>query len=225
MTDPFHHSPGRLRAVVTTLGVVTTLALGVLACATPPPATLYENPQALRNQIDRDLRTLKGLRPAVVALDNDFTSLREQGGWTERGYFAALENDAMEHLLFRFVTAHSALWDISSAYQDMQITFEDPLLDAKAGVVFSQASLLLANHSAFLVAEFANDPIAIAKMNEAFYRSEIPLNTYYTLSREITSKRLSRLERAGTQTAQALADSESTLARLVASDPRSAAIV
>jgi hypothetical protein len=57
-------------------------------------------------------------------------------------------------------------------------------------------------------------------MNEAFYRSEIPRDTYYELNRSITSERLSRLERAGNQAAQALADPNSALARLVASDAR-----
>jgi hypothetical protein len=57
-------------------------------------------------------------------------------------------------------------------------------------------------------------------MNEAFYRSEIPRDTYYELAREITPGRLSRIERAGVLTAEALADPSSELARLAATDAR-----
>ena len=45
------------------------------------------------------------------------------------------ENDRMEGLLFRFVTAHSALWEITAAYQNMQNPFNDPVLDANAYVL------------------------------------------------------------------------------------------
>jgi len=124
----------------------------------------------------------------------------------------------MEHLLFRFVTSHAALWDISAAYQNMQTSFDDPVLDTKVHVVSRQASLLLASHSAFLVAAFADDPVAIAKMNEAFYRSEIPRDSYYQLARGITAKRLSRLQQAGALAEKELANPNSKLARLAASD-------
>ena len=90
--------------------------------------------------------------------------------------------------------SHAALWDIAAAYQNMQTSFDDPPLDAKADVVSRQTRLLLASHSAFLVAEFAGDPIAVAKLNEAFYRSEISIDTYDQLARDITSKRLERLK-------------------------------
>ena len=194
--------------------------LALCSCATTPPARLYETPAALGAQLDADRRTLQAVRPHLEALDDEFAALREQGSWVERGYFSAQENARMEHLLFRFVTSHTALWDINAAYHDMRTGFDDPVLDTKVQVVSSQASLLLASHSAFLVAEFADDPIAIAKLNEAFYRSEIPRDSYYELARGITSKRLARLEQAGAQTAEALGDPASALARLSGSNAR-----
>jgi hypothetical protein len=198
-------------------GLVCLLIFG---CATPPPEKVYETPAALRTELDGDIRTLNAVRSHLVALDNEFVELREQGGWVKRGYFSAAENERMEYLLFRFVTSHSALWDITAAYQNMETSFDDSVLDAKAHVVSSQASLLLASHSAFLVAEFADDPVAIAELNEAFYRSEIPRDTYYELARGISSKRLSRLKRAGALATRELADPDSELTRLVTSDAR-----
>jgi hypothetical protein len=175
---------------------------------------------ALRTELEGDVRTLSAVRPHLESIDNEFVELREQGDWVNRGYFSVAENERMEHLLFRFVTSHSALWDIAAAYQNTEASFDDPVLDTKAHVVSSQASLFLASHSAFLVSEFAQDPVAIAEMNEAFYRSEIPRDTYNELARGISSKRLLRLKRAGALSARELADPDSELSRLAASDAR-----
>jgi hypothetical protein len=164
--------------------------LSIVSCTAMPPARVYETPSALRTELDGDVRTLSAVRAHLEALDDDFVALRKQGGWVKRGYFSVAENDRMEHLLFRFLASHSALWDISAAYQNMQTPFDDPALDTKAHVVSRQASLLLASHSAFLVAEFADDPIAIAEMNEAFYRSEIPRDSYYEHERRLHSGRV-----------------------------------
>ncbi len=192
--------------------------LFMASCTSIPPAKVYESPSVLQTQLESDLRTLSTVRPHFEALDDDFVALRKQGDWVKRGYFSVSENDRMEHLLFRFIASHTTLWNISAAYQNMQTSFDDPALDTKARVVSRHASLLLANHSAFLVAEFADDPIAIAKMNEAFYRSEIPGDSYYELARGITAKRLTRLKRAGALAAKELANPNSKLAWLAASD-------
>ena len=207
--------PGSLRR---SRSWVWLVLLSIVSCTAMPPAKVYETPGALRTELDADVRTLNAVRPHLEALDDDFETLRKQGDWVKRGYFSVAENDRMEHLLFRFLASHAALWDISAAYQNMQTAFNDPALDAKAHVVSRQASLLLANHSAFLVAAFAVDPVAIAKMNEAFYRSDIPRDSYYALARDITAERLSRLKRAGALVAQELAKPNSKLARLAASD-------
>jgi len=192
--------------------------LSIVSCTAMPPMKDYQTPGALRTELNSDVRTLNTVRPHLAALDDEFVALREQGGWVKRGYFSVAENDRMEHLLFRFVASHAALWDVSAAYQNMQTSFDDPMLDTKAHVVARQAGLLLASHSAFLVAAFAEDPLAIAKMNEAFYRSEIPRDSYYQLARDITEKRLSPLQRAGALTAEELANPNSKLARLAVSN-------
>ena len=215
MKQTKHVRPGSLRR---SRSWVWLVLLSIVSCTAMPPAKVYETPGALRTELDADVRTLSAVRPHLTALDDDFVVLRKQGDWVKRGYFSVAENDRMEQLLFRFLAAHAALWDISAAYQNMQTSFDDPMLDTKAHVVFRQAGLLLASHSAFLVAAFADDPVAIAKMNEAFYRSEIPRDSYYALARDITAKRLSRLQRAGALTAEALANPNSKLARLAASN-------
>lgn len=194
------------------------VAFALASCATSPRGRVYETPAALQSALASNVRTLLAVRSHLDAWEGEVSRLQEQGDWVSRGYFSAAENDRMENLLFRFVTSHAALWDITAAYQNMQTPVDVPTLDAKTHVVARQASLLLASHSAFLVTTFAGDPVAIAKMNEAFYRSEIPRDTYYRLTRDITSKRLERLEQTDALVAAALASSDSEMARLAASD-------
>jgi hypothetical protein len=204
---------------------ILLVTLCLCSCAHSPPQKVYLTPTALGAELNGDVRTLRTLRPHLDRLDGEFAELREQGQWVKRGYFSPAENDRMEGLLFRFVTAHSALWEITAAYQNMQNPFNDPVLDANAYVLSSQASLLLASHSAFVVAEFADDPIAIAEMNEAFYRMEIPRDRYYELARSITPERLFRLRRAGALARAELANPDSELAHLAAGDAGYAELV
>jgi hypothetical protein len=215
-----------------TRGAVSRWRVGILlvavylcSCATAPPARVYPTPAALQRELDGDTRTLASLRPQLAQLDLDFTALRETGDWQKRGYFSVDETNQVAALLFRCRGAHSALWDITAAYQNMKNPFVDSVLDAKAAVLARGASLLLASHCAFLVAEFAKDPVAVAKMNEAFYRLEIPRDTYYEVSESIDSERLSRLRRSGALAASERADPDSALSRLAASDASYAGLV
>jgi hypothetical protein len=208
----------KLTKFVSQLLILWSVLLIISGCASMQPKKVYETPGELQIRLESDVRTLNSIRPHLEVLDDDFTTLRNQGGWVKRGYFSEAEDERIELLLFRFITSHTALWNISAAYQDMKIALNDSLFDAKAHVLSQQASLLLAKHSAFVVEEFANDPIAIAKMNEAFYRSEIPRDSYYELARGITAKRLSRLKKSGVLTARQLAKSDSKLSRLASSD-------
>lgn len=208
----------KLTKSVSLLLILWSVLLIISGCASMQPAKVYETPGELQTRLESDVRTLNSIRPHLEALDDDFATLRKNGGWVKRGYFSEAEDERMELLLFRFITSHTALWNISAAYQNMKSSLNEPLLDAKAHVLSRQASLLLAKHSAFVVEEFADDPIAIAKMNEAFYRSEIPRDSYYELARGITAKRLSRLEKSGTLAARQLVKSGSELSRLASSD-------
>jgi hypothetical protein len=205
--------------------LIALLCIGLFGCANPPLPLTYARPADLRTELRADADTLRTLRPSLDELDREFAALRESGDWRNRGYLSVEETNQIAALLFRFVTAHSALWKITAAYQSPQTPFDDPVLETKAYVLSHQASLLLASHSAFLVAEFAKDPIATAKMNEAFYRLEIPTDSYYSLAAELTPERLSRLARAGALAARERADATSELTRLENSNARYAILI
>ncbi|MEP4077104.1 YiiX/YebB-like N1pC/P60 family cysteine hydrolase [Haloferula sp.] len=101
----------------------------------------------------------------------------------------AAENERMEFLLFRFVTAQDVLSDMvgSLGGKHSNSLFPDETLQTAAHVLVTDAELLLIHHRAELVARYADDPVAIAKMNEAFYRSEIPAGSYERFRLSVTS--------------------------------------
>jgi hypothetical protein len=83
--------------------------------------------------------------------------------------------------------------------------------------------LALADSATFLVATFAGDDVAIAKLNEAFYRSEIEGGSYEKLELEVTSReRRARLIAFWEDHVEELADAGSPLSRLVESDSAAA---
>ena len=71
------------------------VCLFIFACSNPPSAKVYETPNALRTELDGDIRALNAVRPHLEAIHNEFVELREQGDWVQRGYFSAIENERM----------------------------------------------------------------------------------------------------------------------------------
>ena len=79
------------------------------------------------------------------------------------------------------------MWDIINSYGGPQARFSEDTTGIKAHILVLYAEFLLAFHTSFLVAEFMDDPVAIAELNEPFFRSEIPSGTYDRLRRNVTS--------------------------------------
>ena len=79
---------------------------------------------------------------------------------------------------------------------------------------------MLASHTAFAVAEFATDPLAIDQMNQSYYRSEIPFGTYDRMRNNVTAPATLQAA-ADTKVlyAQEMSDPLSPLAALAQSDP------
>jgi hypothetical protein len=113
-------------------------------------------------------------------------ALNETGGWRERGYFTSDEHNAVEWLLFRFVSNHRAFWGEIDRLGGVELMHTTPSDRPGAHLLMLQAGLALADSSAFLVDEFQSDPVAVAKLNEPFYRSEIAAGTFEKLQLALT---------------------------------------
>jgi len=209
----------RLFSIAATVAVLSGARCAITGSGgdqeTPPSSVVFD-----AHTVAASLRTLQSVSAELKEFDAEFGELHEHGGWRKRGYFTASESDELEYLLFRFLALHTALWDLSNSYGGVNASFPSDELGTKAHVLVLNAGLLLAYHTSFLVAEFIDDPIAIAKMNEAFFRSEIPPDTYRRMHQTVTDpRRAHALAAAERLYSKEMADPQSGLSRLADEDP------
>lgn len=167
------------------LATLLVIVSAVSSCASLPPTTsapIVISPQ----KIAHDLRVIRSLAPQMKSTNRQFVMFHSLGGWRERGYFNAEETDELEVLLFGFVTGHTALWDIVSSYGGAEGLLEGVETTNRAELAVITSVLLLAIHTAELVATFADDPIAIREINQEFYRSRISFGTYDKMRENVT---------------------------------------
>ncbi|HEY1120754.1 MAG TPA: YiiX/YebB-like N1pC/P60 family cysteine hydrolase [Haloferula sp.] len=160
--------------------------------------------------------------------DREFASLAKKNGpkWRKRSYLTAQESETMEHLLFRHTTGQNALVELAMALHDKKATarLPDDNLRTAAHVLVLTAQCQVIVHRAALVKRFSGDPVAVAKLNEAFYRSEIPKDTFEHYRLTVSSREAMRRLHASRVLLEHDRDSQE-IRRLVASDPTYAALV
>ena len=154
------------------------------------PATVHSAELAV--SLPGDQQALKSIESHNAELRSSFLALRASGNWKKLGYFSAEESDRTEMLLFRFHTAHHHLNDIVERYETVP---KDDANAKQAVGLKTDANRLAHQQSEFIVSTFAGDKIAINKLNQAYPRSEIPINTYNHLAES--------LERRGKRSAEA----------------------
>lgn len=165
--------------------VAILFCLLVAGCANTPGQAppLQVEPAKLQ----KDLATLQSLRWQLSDLDQLFSQFHRHGRWRARGYFDAEETRELEHLLFLFTAYHAALWDMVQSYGGVDLQVAATPEELKVHILSASALLLMMNHTAHLVTEFAGDGVAIEKLNEAYYRSEISFGTYDTARDHVTN--------------------------------------
>jgi hypothetical protein len=175
--------------------------------------------------LDSSLIVIQALEPHLDKLDDDFQAFPnpvEQG----LAYFDAQQLDQMEGLLFSFLAGQTSLWDIVNGFGGLGATFSDDLINTKADVLATTAALLIIEHTAFVVNQFSDKPLAMKLINQDYYRSDIPLGTYDRMVVSMTSPDLlDALVAAQEYYAIGLADPQSSLAVLAQTNPVYAALI
>jgi hypothetical protein len=167
------------------------------------------------------------LEAASQEIQARLSELHASAEWRRRGYFKGSEHDAIEWLFFRFVHNHRAFWGEIDRLGGVALALTTRTDHPGAHLLVLHAGLALAEASAFLVTEFREDPIAVAKLNEFFYRSEIPAGSYDLIALAATnSKRREALARAWALHERELADPKgSAVAAASLDDPELASIL
>jgi hypothetical protein len=161
-----------------------------------------------------------------AVLRTEFEALQRDGGWGARGYFDAQEQAAIAGLLFRFVVNHSSFWNELDRRGGPELAGIDEQGALRAHLLALHAGLALADSSSFLVAKFIDDPLAVEKLNESFYRYEISAGSYERLRLSITSRQREELWDAAWQLhEQQLSDPAAGLTALAAQNPAFATLL
>lgn len=173
-----------------------------------------------------------GLSRQMTKMRQEFKLFNEERGadWRQRGYMNAQESDRTEALLFRFMSAQDALADLAGALggKHLDSLFPEQTLKTAAHALVVDAQFLLIAHRAEVVAELNRDPVVVAKLNEAFPRSEVASGTFNKLRLYATSKEVpQRLQASWTLFEETLQDADTktltksspTYAKLLAEIP------
>jgi hypothetical protein len=189
--------PTGAAAIVLLLAVSSCVSTGSNAVSSKE----YLNASQVRAAVEDGPSELESISSQLAVTRRDFESLSKgkKAGWTKRGYMNAAENERMEFLLFRFVSAQDALSDMvgSLGGKHSDELFPDDQMRTAAHILVTDAQFVMIHHRAELVALHADDPVAIKKMNESFYRSEIPKGSYEKFRLSVTNPEVpSQLEAA-----------------------------
>ena len=139
-------------------------------------------------QLSADLRRLdalsRELRQQLVEMGN----LQKSVGMKARGgFYTSDEHDLIESLLFRYLGCRASLWEMVDAAREGQDRFTESDEQVKAFLIGFGAALHLTYYGSTLVGTFLDEPVVIAKLNEAYHPSDIPRGTYDRIFEGVTS--------------------------------------
>lgn len=171
-------------------------------------------------RLSRDMQRLQSFSRELNDQEQEMQTLREIIGLKERGHYTSDEHDKIENLLFRFLVCRESLWEIVDYYRDYRDHFSDENDQVKGFIIGFDAALHLAYYSSLLVATFLENDVVIDKLNEEYYRSDIPGGTYDNLLASLTKiEHMEALKTAWELYSTEMADHESHLYKISQSNP------
>jgi hypothetical protein len=134
-----------------------------------------------------DMRRLQSFSRELADQEKEMEYLQQSVGLKERLHYTSDEHDQIENLLFRYLACRESLWEIINYYRDYRDNFSDKSDQVKGFMLGFDAALHLAYYSSLLVATFIDHDVVIGKLNEEYYRSDIPRGTYDRLLDSLTN--------------------------------------
>ena len=216
MNDGKNLRAGRRFTVLLSVGISLAAGCSKKLPPTDPiaPPQQSESP-VTESTLDADQRALQSSSKHLESLAVEMHELATSAPWRQRGYFDAEQQDQVESLLFRFLACRHTLEQLANKHHDNESRNDDEL-KARSSIIAFAAGFRLVFHDASLVKAFHGDPIAIANLNEEFYRSRIPAKTYDHLFLAVTNEdQLKALRDSFLLYTEELAKPDSPLAQVV----------
>ena len=178
------------------------------------------SPEESERRLESDLKALSSFSSHLAEMEKEMRLLQKTFRIKERGYFTTDEDEKIENLLFRYLGIRDSLWDMVFFYRDYEMHFPNALTQAKGFLTGFGACLHLYYYASLMVQVFLKDPEVIKKLNEGFYKSEIPQGIYNALLESLTKiENLQALSAAWLLYSKEIKIKHSTLSRLISSDP------
>jgi len=144
-------------------------------------------PPAQAPTFQKDIKQLSIFKAAFESMFAEMMKQQEETTRYKTGYITNTENDRIENLLFRYLILRNSTWEIINKYRGYQTFSDNPQDNMKAFVIGYSASLILYKYSGLLISTYLNDNQMVNKLNEAYYRSKIPEETFNNVFSNLTN--------------------------------------
>jgi len=150
---------------------------------------------AFQDSFEEDIKKLTIFQSAFDDMYSEMKEIQMSATRHETGYFSNVESDKIENLLFRYLVLRSSVWEIINKYRDYDTYSDDPLENMKALLVGYSSALTLYKYSGILVTRNMEDDQVVDKLNEAYFRSNIPRGSFQNVYHSLTDlKNLDELD-------------------------------
>tara|TARA_B100001750_G_scaffold143519_1_gene114508 strand:+ start:63 stop:1538 length:1476 start_codon:yes stop_codon:yes gene_type:complete len=144
-------------------------------------------PSSQSPTFQKDIKQLSIFKTAFESMFSEMMKQQEETTRHKTGYITNTENDRIENLLFRYLILRNSTWEIINKYRGYQTFSENPQDNMKAFVIGYSASLILYKYSGLLITTYLNDDQMVNKLNESYYRSKIPKETFNNVFSNLTN--------------------------------------
>ncbi|MEM9159968.1 MAG: YiiX/YebB-like N1pC/P60 family cysteine hydrolase [Verrucomicrobiota bacterium] len=135
---------------------------------------------------ERDRKQLGIFESLFREMEEEMDGLRQSVGLNKRGYYTTDEHDQVMGLLFRYLVAREASWDLISIHGEYSKTGDEDER-AKSTLLALWAASMLRDTSATMVNLFYANEEVVKKLNEANHEMGVSKGTFQKIFMQLTS--------------------------------------
>jgi hypothetical protein len=142
---------------------------------------------ATDNSFEDDIKKLTIFKNAFDEMYQEMGQIQQSATRHETGHFSNKESDQIENLLFRYLVLRKSYWEIINKYRDYNSYSDYPTENAKALIIGYSSALMLYKYSGILITRNMADKHVVNKLNEAYFRSNIPKGSFQMVYSSLTN--------------------------------------
>ena len=142
---------------------------------------------ATDNSFEDDIKKLTIFKNAFDEMYQEMGQIQQSATRHETGHFSNKESDQIENLLFRYLVLRKSYWEIINKYRDYNSYSDNPTENAKALIIGYSSALMLYKYSGILITRNMADKHVVNKLNEAYFRSNIPKGSFQMVYSSLTN--------------------------------------